>query len=103
METVSCCLKKITHDTGVVFSLLMSALMVKTFVAYFLSKGLRADTYLSAVRAAHTMRGLEAPAFSEMSISAALNRTKNKESLKDEESREAVSVQDMKDIKHKIS
>ena len=92
-QTVWARLKKITRDKGVVFSLTMSALMVQTFTAFFLSKGLRADTvrtYLSAVRAAHTTRGLESPALSEMSISAALKGTKNKESLKDDERRAVV-------------
>ena len=77
-------LKKITRDTGVVFSLPMSRLMVQTLVGYFLSKGLRADTvrtYLSAVRAS---RGVDAPALSEMAVAAAIKERKNAESLEEE-------------------
>ena len=97
-------LKKITRDTGVVFSLPLSGLMVQTFVGYFLSKGLRADTvrtYLSAVRAAHTTRGLDAPALSEMAVAAAIKGRKNAESL-EEECRAVATVGDMEDIKRKL-
>ena len=95
------CLKKITCETGVVFSLPMSALMVQTFIAFFLSKGLRADTvrtYLSAVRAAHTTRGLETPGLSEIAIGAALRGAKNWESLEDEDMREILHLA----VRHKF-
>ena len=49
---------------------------------FFLSKGLKADTvrtYLSAVKAAHTSRGLDAPALSDMAVVAAIKGQKNAE------------------------
>ena len=97
-------LKKITKETGVVFSLPMSGLMVQTFVGFFLSKGLKADTvrtYLSAVKSAHTSRGLDAPALSDMAVGAAIRGRKNAESL-EEESRSVATVMDMRTIKQNL-
>ena len=62
--------------------------MVQTITGFFLVKGLRADTvrtYLSAVMAANTTRGLEAPARSENAISAALRGAKNRDCLDEED------------------
>ena len=58
--------------------------------------------YLSAVGAAHTMRGLQAPALSENAISAALRGAKNRESLDEEHNRAVMSVENMKEIKRRL-
>ena len=81
-------LKKIVRETGVAFFLPLITLMVQSITGFFLVKGLRADTvrtYLSAVMAANTTRGLEAPARSENAISAALRGAKNRDCLDEED------------------
>ena len=65
---------------------------------------MKADTvraYLSAVKCAHTARGLDAPALSDMAIGAAIRGRKNAESL-EEDSRTVATVADMRAIKKNL-
>ena len=66
------------------FSYPMNSTMVQALTAVLIKRGLKAGiimSYMAAIRKAHLVRGLEAPALADTIVKAALKGIKNKESL----------------------
>ena len=87
-QTVWARLKKITRNTGVVFCLPMSALMVHTFTAYFLAKGLRAQVMQGQLMSYRTEEGQSNLALALKALSDQAKNNQRALKLKKEEDKE---------------
>jgi hypothetical protein len=86
---------KISGETGVNFSYPMSVNMVRTLTAALIQRGLKSGTilsYMAAIRQAHILRGLEAPALDDKVIKAAVKGVKNRKSLIDDKPRAVMTI-----------
>jgi hypothetical protein len=86
---------KIAGVTGVSFSYPMTTHMVRTLAAALLQRVLKSGMilgYMAAIRTAHILRGLEAPALEDKVIKAAIKGLRNRESLVDDKPRAVMTI-----------
>ena len=79
-------MNQISLDTGIRFSYPMTSTMVQSLTETLIKRGLKAGTiisYMVAIRQAHMLKGLEASAFSDSMVKAALKRIKNPQAVKE--------------------
>ena len=92
---------KISRETGVRIVYPMTRDMVQAVISYYLVKGVKADTirgYLSSLKLAHTVQGMDSSAMEHTLVSTVLKGAKNLESMESKETKGVVTLGVMEKI-----